>query len=448
MAKFRISCVKPITQEEVVFWYDNMSSLIFNHEGKIIEFLPTVAQTFQSAPVTSKETPLSKDRNIKILKIQLGLACNYECTYCNQRFVPRSSETTKDHVELFLTQLPDWFDGGDQGDGTGVRVELWGGEPFVYWKTLKPLAEGLVKMYPNIELTMITNGTLLDLEKNAWLDHLNFGVGISHDGPGYHVRGADPLDDTEKKNMILDLWARLAPKNKISFNAMVNKNNQSRAAIQQYFRDKLGFSVPIGEGGFVDPYDEGGASVCFNSQHDHMTYRNKSFAEIRAGQGKDLSVVTTKLNNFIGSVLNKRPASAVGQKCGMDNPQNIAVDLNGNVLTCQNVSAVAKSFNGENHRIGHVSDFNNIKLKTSTHWSHRTECPDCPVLQICQGSCMFLHGDMWKLACDNAYSDNIPFFLAAWEILTGCIPYYIEGALPEDRKDVLGSVNVVPDRPV
>ena len=121
------------------------------------------------------------------------------------------------------------------------------------------------------------------------------------------------------------------------------------------------------------------------------------------------------------------------------------MDLKGNVLTCQNVSAVATSFNGESHLIGNVADFDNIKLNTSTHWSKREECPNCPVLQICHGSCMFLHGDMWKLACANSYSDNIPYFMAAWEIMTGTIPVYIDGPQADDRKDIIGAVNGVPE---
>ena len=122
----------------------------------------------------------------------------------------------------------------------------------------------------------------------------------------------------------------------------------------------------------------------------------------------------------------------------------IAVDLKGNVLTCQNVSAVATSFNGESHKIGNVANFADIKLNTSSHWSTRSECPNCPVLQICQGSCMFLHNEMWDLACDNAFSDNIPFFLAGWEMLTGAVPYYIEGPQKADRQDILGIVQGVP----
>jgi len=445
MAKFNIKCVRPVTNEDVEFWYDNMTSEISDANGNVIDFSNGNTRSYKEVFTTSKDTPAKKSKDIKILKIQLGLSCNYECVYCSQRFVPKADEMTKDDVGPFLDQLPTWFDGGDNKDGTGVKVEFWGGEPFVYWKSLKPLAEGMRKMYPNIAFGIVTNGTILDLEKNEWLDNLGFSVGISHDGPGYHVRGLDPFDDPEQFAMIMDLWNRLGPKNRMSFNAMVNKDNQSRAAISQWFKDKLGFDVPIGEGGFIDPYDEGGASVCFTDEHDHLNYRANTFKEVRSGLGTNVGATKKKINEFITSIQTKRPAVAVGQKCTMDDEHNIAVDLKGNVLTCQNVSSVAIGFNGESHLIGNVNDFDNIKLKTSTHWSHREECPTCPVLQICQGSCMFLHGDMWSLACDNAYSDNIPFFMAAFEMLTGCLPYYIDGDLDESRKDIIGAVKGIPE---
>ena len=438
MAKFRISAVKPITKETIIYWYDNMSSLIFDEHGKIID-LKGMPQNHKPFPVkTSIDDPAGKSQELKVLKIQLGLSCNYECTYCNQRFVPHADETTKDDVAPFLETLPTWLKSDD------LKIEFWGGEPLVYWKTLKPLAEGIKALYPKAQFSMITNGTLLDLEKNQWLDDMNFSIGLSHDGPGYHVRGADPFDNPEQFAMIMDLWNRLGPKQRMSFNAMIHKDNSSRSAISKWFKDRLGFDAPIGEGNFIDPYDEGGKAVCMSDPESHIKYRNSAFNEIRNNEASNFGIIDKKISDFIRSLMTKKPASSIGQKCGMDDPSKMAVDLKGNVLTCQNVSAVATSFNGESHKIGHVSDFETIKLKTSTHWSHREECPNCPVLQICQGSCMFLTGDMWDVACDNAYSDNIPYFLAAWEILTGTIPYYIEGPQKEDRQDIIGAVYGVP----
>jgi uncharacterized protein len=122
----------------------------------------------------------------------------------------------------------------------------------------------------------------------------------------------------------------------------------------------------------------------------------------------------------------------------MDHTDSIAVDLRGNVLTCQNVSAQSTAPNGESHRIGHVSDLQSVALRTSTHWSKREDCPKCPVLHICKGACMFLEGPLWEASCNNAYSDALPIFAAGIEFLTGLVPVYIEGELPEARRDVFG----------
>jgi uncharacterized protein len=226
---------------------------------------------------------------------------------------------------------------------------------------------------------------------------------------------------------------------------MMNKDNQSRSAVQEFFIEKFGYPVIIGEGGFIDPYDEGGVSMCFTEKADHLDFRNNALADIRLGKLQGFTVLK-KIDDFIESLLFKRPAESLGQKCGMDNPSNISVDLKGNVLTCQNLSEKAISGNGMSHKIGHVNEFKKIKLNTITHWSKREECPNCPVLFVCQGSCMFLHGDLWELGCDASFTDAIPWFAAGIEILTGYTPYFIEGPQREDRRDIFGLVNGMPER--
>ena len=51
---------------------------------------------------------------------------------------------------------------------------------------------------------------------------------------------------------------------------------------------------------------------------------------------------------------------------------------------------------------------------------------------------MFLEGPLWDAGCDAAYSDNLVFFAAAIEFLTGCMPVFIDGDLPPERKDIFG----------
>jgi uncharacterized protein len=125
----------------------------------------------------------------------------------------------------------------------------------------------------------------------------------------------------------------------------------------------------------------------------------------------------------------------------MDDEHVLSVDLHGNVLTCQNVSAVEISKNGESHKGGNLDDFGNISITTSTHWSNRAECPSCPVLHLCKGACMFLENKFWETSCANAYSDNVTMFALAFEKMTGYIPTLIKNdLLPLERQDIFGTV--------
>jgi uncharacterized protein len=435
MTAFTIHARRAADGVETTFSYDNQTSMFLRADGTPV--IPSRPMQFGDAEVVSVNQPGRKG-DIKTLKISLGLSCNYECGYCSQRFVPHAEQTNPGDVGPFVAQLTASL------TAPPARIEFWGGEPFVYWKTLKPLAEALRALYPAAHFNIITNGSLLDLDKNAWLVELGFSVGLSHDGPGYHARGADPLDDPEKLAAIMDLWARLKPLGRMSVNAMMHRDNQSRANVQAWLQARFGNDVPIGEGAYIDPYDEGGMAAVLRDPAEHMLYRARAFTELRQGRVANFSIARQKIQGFVDSIRNQRPASSVGQKCGMDKADNLAVDLAGNVITCQNVSAKAVAPNGQAHKIGHLSDLPSVQLKTATHWSQRRDCAACPVLQLCQGSCMFLEGPLWEAGCDSAYSDNVPFFAAAIEFLTGCTPYYIEGEFRDDRKDLFGRVRGVP----
>jgi uncharacterized protein len=431
MALFHIKARRP-DGRVVGLTYDNQTSaLLWAHSGEAVAQIEPAK--WGIATVFSRESPVGKS-NIKVLKIALGLSCNYSCTYCSQRFVPHAADIAHREVEPFLTKLPTWFDAaGRDGAGQGIRVEFWGGEPFVYWKTLKPLAERLREMMPKATFVIITNGSLLDAEKNEWLDRLGFGVGLSHDGPGQGTRGPDPLDDPEKAAAIRDLYARLHPQGRMSFNTMMHRDNQSRADVQAWFVARFGPDVRIGEGSYIDPYDEGGLASSLQKD-DHMPFRRRAFAELRSGAAANFDIAQQKIGDFVDSIRKARPASALGQKCGMDKEGTVAVTLKGEVVTCQNVSAVAKAPNGQRHKIGTVDKLDEVKLDTARHWQTRPECSNCPVLQLCKGSCMFLEGELWEKSCDNSFSDNVPFFAAGIEFLTGAVPFYIEGPQRADRK--------------
>ncbi len=412
--------------------YDNESNSLVGEDGQdMIE--RTAAEWLPVDKMPAKATP-------RVLKISLGLSCNYSCEYCSQRFVPRADETNSDDAQTFLAGLGQWVTTPPE------EIQFWGGEPLVYVKTLKPLAEGLRVRFPDAKFTIITNGSLLNPTTNEWLDSMGFSVGVSHDGPGQHLRGPDPLQDPKSREGILDLYRRLRPKGRISFNAMINRENMSRAAVVRFFAELVGEeSPPMGEGALIDAYDQDAASHSLRDD-DHAKFRQAALNDLRAGVMNSFSGIGRKFDGFVAALKGRRPASSLGQKCGMDRADNLAVDLNGNVLTCQNVSAASSAPNGQSHGIGHVSDLAGAKLVTARHWSDREGCRNCPVLHVCKGSCMFLECDLWDVSCENAYSDAIPVFAGVIEHLTGLLPVRIDGPLPEHRKDIWNPV--VPKRKV
>lgn len=432
------------SEEKKVLIYDNMSNTLSDVEGFVYEAeeLKDLGKNI-SVPF-SKDSPLRKSKQIHKLKIQMGLSCNYSCDYCSQKFVGRPPETSKKDIEDFLAKL----DVLEFSEEKGLSIEFWGGEPFVYWKTMKPLAEALRDRFSHWKnqpkFSVITNGSILTRDICAWLMYMGFAVSISHDGPGQHVRGPDPFEDPDNKKIVLDFYKQMRPLGRISFNSMLNSKNKSRKEIYDWFVEFTGDpTVPLGEGAMVDAYDADGANNSLRTKQEHFDFRRMSFNDIYANEGQiGFGTILQKIDNFTNSVLNHADAEFMGQKCGMDDEGVLAIDMKGNVLTCQNVSAVETAMNGESHLGGNLTDYDNVSINTSTHWKNRPDCSSCPVLHVCRGSCMMLDGELWKTTCDNAYSDNIALFALSIEKITGgYIPYYINNdILPDDRKDIWGTI--------
>jgi len=431
--------------DKKTFFYDNMSNKLWTEdftfeypEEQRIKYSSTESFAFD------KHTGFGKSRKINLLKIQLGLSCNYSCDYCSQKFVERPKETSKKDIENFMSLL----DNLDFDESLGLKVEFWGGEPFVYWKTMKPLAETLRERFKHWKkqphFSVITNGSILTNEICAWLYAMDFSIGISHDGPGQPVRGPDPFVDPEKKKVVLNLYKMLKPSGRISFNSMLSSKNTSRKDIYDWFVEFVNDNnVVLGEGTLVDAYDEDGVTNSLNSLKEHFEFRRTAFNDIYSNDGRiGFTGILQKVDEFVNSVLSHRDANTLGQKCGMDRQNTIAIDLTGNVLTCQNVSAVETAMNLESHLAGNISDIDAVNIKSSTHWKKRPDCSNCPVLSICKGACMFLDGKYWETSCSNSYSDSIALFALAFEKITnGYIPTFINSdVLPNERKDIWGTV--------
>jgi uncharacterized protein len=394
--------------------YDPMdSSLVWADTGEPLPLpavFPRQAREWQPFWHAHHPTnPAGKSRDIRHLKLQLGLKCNYACQYCSQAHQPHDLDGHPSDVGPFMDQLQGWFAGGTDGRGSGVKIEFWGGEPFVYWKLLKPLGEAVRDRYPAADLSIVTNGSLLDDEKLAWVEALDIGIGLSHDGPAQAHRGPDPLDDPATLKNIKRWVLRRMPINRMSFNTVLHRHNDSLKAVRKFFADRLDLpaqAIVLATEEIMLPYDTAGLALSL-TEHDHARYRHRLFWELATGSAMAVGTLRDKVDEFLRAQAESRPLASLGQKCGMDRDDSIAVDMKGNVTTCQNMSALT------HHKVGHVEQFDEIRLDTAYHFSKRSECPRCPVVQLCKGACLFLEGQFWTTACDNAFTHNLAVLAAA-----------------------------------
>jgi uncharacterized protein len=353
----------------VMLAYDTDDSVISGANLDYGAFGVTAApRAWRAVQALSPGNPGRKSAAARVIKVSLGLACNRACGYCNQGGErARAGASRLADAQAFVAGLAGWWDGGEDGRGGGTRFEFWGGEPLLYWNKLAYLAEAIRRRWPEACFLIITNGDLLDAEKVAWLDRMGFAVGLSHDGPGQHLRGGDPLDDPARRKIIVNLMERLAPGGRFSFNCVLTARHYSLAAAERWIAGKLGLdSVPMATEGLMLPYDAAGLMLSPKGD-EHGVIHNSLLRELIDGRAYRNVSVWKATRAFVQSLADRRPVTALGQRCGMDRPEHIALDLKGRVFTCQNTGAL-------DHHIGDVAAVGDIRLRRARHHSLRPAC--------------------------------------------------------------------------
>lgn len=377
--------------------YDPHTSSLTNFDGTpvLAKSAATVdSVAWEDAFRVHPRQPARKQANPSVLKIQLGLACNYSCAYCNQSSQVGSMALTKtSDAHAFLRDLDSWIEGAPD------QIEFWGGEPLLYFRKLEILVPELDRRFPDADFSMVTNGSLLTQEIVDFIARYDINITLSHDGPGQHVRGEDPLDDPGRFQAIRALWADRKAHRRMVISSVLTPQNCDPTEIRRWFIDKFGDdSIVTSFEGVVATHDEralAGPGVWSTEQYGKL--KGAVAESFETGEALKMPALVERARNFLKFIELETPSTSMGQKCGMDRSDHLAVDLHSNVLTCHNTGG-----SGE-HRLGSALNMEDVRLDTSTHWAHRECCSNCPVLQICGGSCMYLEGDQFAQSCENEY---------------------------------------------
>lgn len=388
LAKFYI----PETKQ--TFYYNNNRNAIVAADGALLSSAPIQKDQWYEDLASINGVDYKTNAPVG-LRILLGHACNYSCSYCMQKDIGNPDEKPENFwTPLFLESVEQHL------DSTNLkRIELWGGEPFLYWNDMVKLMthfdrEGLMWY-------ISTNGSALRQKHVDFFKSLksNVGMGISHDGPGQEsLRGEDILKKPQIIEVIKQLDA-MYPKFQYSFNPVVSNTNYDLFEINNYFRSFVNannlqnpkLSYTLGR-----TYDETDSknSADHVIQGDNLEkfrtvvteFHDAALKQFKEhGRSKTLPILQSNIVDgdtgslkFAQSVRNEVPVT-ITTNCGADAADVLSVDLRGNVRLCPHTH--------EKYNSGHISNIKGVKIVSLALDRKKTHCGDCQVRRLCKSSC-------------------------------------------------------------
>lgn len=332
------------------------------------------------------------DPAINVCYMILSEQCNLACKYCflgNNNSEKRRNfladnmtiETADKAIDFFIRQIK--LSNLDTENNKPVLI-FYGGEPLVNYEVLEHVAIRInelrktEKCIKNIDMSMVTNGLLLNKERILLLSKLGVAISISVDG---FTKEANSMRVDRNGNAVyckilstLNLCKELGVPVSLSVTLSEEtiKNTTSiLELIDTYGVKGFGFNIMLSSDSFVLPksYNEAAAQFIID---EFIELRKRGIYEDR---------MMRKLKSFSkGQVYFSDCAATAGGQ--------IVIAPNGRVGICHGCLYDKEYF------VAHIddNDFDATKDKNFVEWSRLTplnheECYSCPSLGICGGGC-------------------------------------------------------------
>ena len=329
---------------------------------------------------------------INVCYMILSEQCNLACKYCflgNNDSQKRelfslenmSTDVADKAIDFFIRQIQ--ISAFDSVENKPILI-FYGGEPLINFPVLEYVADKINKSkkqidcIKNIEMSVITNGTLLNHEKLIRLKELGVAIAISVDGLTEQSnemrvdRAGNPvfsrilsiLDECKELDIDISLSVTLSEET-------IKDTRNVLKLVESYGIKGFGFNIMMSDENFVLPqkYNEDAAQFIIDS-----------FIELRK-----LGIYEDRMMRKIKSF---SKAQVYFSDCAATAGGQIVVVPDGSVGICHGCLSGKKYF---------VTDVNDAKFRASENqsfveWSqlspvNRTECLSCPALGICGGGC-------------------------------------------------------------
>ncbi len=329
---------------------------------------------------------------INVCYMIMSEQCNLACKYCflgNNDKAKRSSfssenmsiETADKAIDFFIRQIK--LSGLDTAENKPILI-FYGGEPLVNFSVLEHAALRInelrqkEKCVENIEMSIVTNGVLLNEERLTRLSELRVAIAISIDG--FTEEANSMRVDIAGKPVFSRILATLDKCREMGINISLSvtlseetiKDTQNiLALIDTYGIKGFGFNIMMSDENFVLPqsYNEAAAQFIIDE-----------FVKLR-----ELGVYEDRMMRKLKSF---SKAQVYFSDCAATSGGQLVIAPDGRVGICHGCLSDKKYF------VSHIADdtFNAVENAQFIEWSQVTpinheECLSCPALGICGGGC-------------------------------------------------------------
>ena len=312
--------------------------------------------------------------DIHLMYLLIDQNCNLDCNYCfegskNDFKKQMSLKTALNSVDYFF-----------RVSNPKRKIIFYGGEPLLNKEVFLNVVD-YIRNYNDLgsetEVSMVTNGTKIDLDLARFIQKKNVKVAVSIDGPREihnlarpFINGVGSFDEAVKGfNLLKEAGADP------SISCTIGKHNFSKLEkVASFFATDLkpksvGFNLMIGDSGQGCSIEKA-SSALFNAY------------EILKHAGIYEDRVMRRLGPLAGNKFYLKDCAAYGNQ--------IVVRYDGQVGPCHAFSSTGKFFSGD------INDpsFSLDSLKDFKMWTNRShffneECRKCPFVLLCGGGCAY-----------------------------------------------------------